>query len=141
MTDAPGKLPVSAAKQVADRHDLRQCLLIGWDGEQVHVVTYGKTKRDCENAARAQEFWTGKIREFSFRGHYGLFGYLPPTDADAERVARAFDPSLWERLDRDINGGTLRNAAILARNKELDKARAAITALLGANKSEEACSS
>jgi hypothetical protein len=43
-------------------------LLIGFDGESVHVVTYGKTKADCEAAARAQDFWTGKIREFSFKG-------------------------------------------------------------------------
>lgn len=63
-----GRIPVAAAKKVADEFGLRQCLLIGWDGEQVHVVTYGKTKADCEAAAKAQEFWTGKIREFSFRG-------------------------------------------------------------------------
>lgn len=60
------RIPVSTAKQVADKHSLRQVLLIGFDGEQVHVVTYGKTKADCEAAAKAQDFWTGKIREFSF---------------------------------------------------------------------------
>ena len=49
-------------------HDLTQVLLIGWDGERVHVVTYGKTKADCAAAAKAQDFWTGKIREFSFKG-------------------------------------------------------------------------
>ncbi len=65
-----GKIPVSTAKFVAKKHGLKQCLLIGWDGELVHVVTYGETKADCAAAAKAQEFWTGKIREFSFKGDY-----------------------------------------------------------------------
>ncbi len=62
------RIPISTAREVAEKHDLKQCLLIGWDGERVHVVTYGVTRKDCEAAARAQDFWTGKIREFSFRG-------------------------------------------------------------------------
>jgi hypothetical protein len=62
-----GKIPVVAAKTVAHQYGLKQCLLIGWDGEMVHVVTYGRTKADCEAAAKAQDFWTGKIREFSFQ--------------------------------------------------------------------------
>ena len=62
------KIPVSAAKSVADKYDLSQCLLIGFDGENVHVVTYGKTKRDCQAASKAQDFWLGHIREFSFKG-------------------------------------------------------------------------
>lgn len=64
----PSRIPIAAAKGIADRHDLKQVLLIGWDGEHVHVVTYGKTKADCAKAAKAQDFWTGKIREFSFNG-------------------------------------------------------------------------
>ena len=64
----PKRIPISTAKAVAEKHDLKQVLLIGWDGELVHVVTYGKTKEDCAAAAKAQDFWTGKIREFSFRG-------------------------------------------------------------------------
>jgi hypothetical protein len=51
---------------VAEKHGLSQVLLIGWDGERAHVVTYGKTKADCAAAAKAQDFWTGHIREFSF---------------------------------------------------------------------------
>jgi hypothetical protein len=63
-----GKIPVKAAKDVAKQYDLKQCLLIGWDGEEVHIVTYGKTKADCEAAAKAQDFWKGHIREFTFKG-------------------------------------------------------------------------
>jgi hypothetical protein len=62
----PKRIPISTAKSVAEKHDLQQVLLIGYDGERVHVVTYGKTKEDCAAAARAQEFWQGRIREFSF---------------------------------------------------------------------------
>lgn len=62
------RIPISAAKAVSDRYALKQVLLIGWDGKRVHVVTYGKTKADCDAAAKAQDFWTGKIREFSFEG-------------------------------------------------------------------------
>lgn len=63
-----GKIPVSTARFIAKKHKLKQCLLIGWDGEFVHVVTYGETPDDCAAAAKAQDFWTGKIREFSFKG-------------------------------------------------------------------------
>ena len=64
----PSRIPIRTAQAVAEMHDLTQVLLIGWDGERVHVVTYGKTKADCAAAAKAQDFWTGKIREFSFKG-------------------------------------------------------------------------
>lgn len=64
----PKRIPITTAKAVAEKPDLKQVLLIGWDGERVHVVTYGKTKTDCEAAAKAQDFWTGRIREFSFEG-------------------------------------------------------------------------
>jgi len=67
--ETPGRrIPVKAAEAVAKEHGLRQLLLIGWDGRSAHVVTYGRTKKDCALAARAQDFWTGRIREFSFRG-------------------------------------------------------------------------
>ena len=64
----PKRIPISTAKLVAEKHDLKQVLLIGYDGELVHIVTYGKTKADCKAAAKAQDFWAGKIKEFSFKG-------------------------------------------------------------------------
>lgn len=64
----PKRIPIKTAEYVAARHDLKQVLIIGWDGEHVHVVTYGRTKEDCAAAARVQDFWTGKIKEFSFKG-------------------------------------------------------------------------
>lgn len=64
----PKRIPITTARYVAEKHGLQQCLLIGYDGERVHVVTYGKTREDCAKAAKAQDFWTGKIKEFSFEG-------------------------------------------------------------------------
>jgi len=63
----PKRIPIKTAEAVAKQYDLKQVLLIGWDGERVHVVTYGRTKEDCAQFAKAQDFWTGKIKEFSFR--------------------------------------------------------------------------
>ncbi len=63
----PKLIPVSTAKDVAEKHGFRQVLLIGWDGKNTHVVTYGASKKDCEEAAKAQDFWMGRIREISFR--------------------------------------------------------------------------
>lgn len=63
----PRRIPISAAKAVADKYGLRQVLLVGFDGDLVHLVTYGQTKAECAAAAKAQDFWAGKIREFSFR--------------------------------------------------------------------------
>lgn len=64
----PNRIPISTARHVAEKHSLEQLILIGYDGKLVHVVTYGKTKDDCAKAAKAQDFWTGKIKEFSFKG-------------------------------------------------------------------------
>lgn len=62
------RIPIAAAREVAERYGLKQVLLIGYDGERVHVVTYGRTKADCDAAAKAQDFWQGHIKEFSFNG-------------------------------------------------------------------------
>ena len=64
----PKRIPILAAENIADKYNLKQVILIGWDGDLVHIVTYGKTKADCKAAAKAQDFWAGKIKEFSFKG-------------------------------------------------------------------------
>lgn len=74
-----GRIPIRAAQEVANKFGLKQCLLIGWDGDLTHVVTYGKTPADCEAAAKAQEFWTGHIREFSFKSATAIVMPLEPT--------------------------------------------------------------
>jgi hypothetical protein len=55
------RIPIAEARRVAEAHGLTQVVLLGFDGERVHVVTYGATKEDCRQAALAQEFWSGSF--------------------------------------------------------------------------------
>lgn len=45
------RVPVSIAKEVADKIGARQVILCCWDGTTNHIVTYGKTVEDCAQAA------------------------------------------------------------------------------------------
>lgn len=47
----PKRIPITAAKRVAQEHGCRQVIILAWDGERTHVVTYGKTIDDCRQAA------------------------------------------------------------------------------------------
>lgn len=47
----PKRIPIKAAKDVAEKLGLRQVILVAWDGEATHVVTYGQTVEDCKQAA------------------------------------------------------------------------------------------
>ena len=47
------RVPVKAAKNLCEENGLRQVIVIGWDGEKQHIVTYGMTKKECEEAAYA----------------------------------------------------------------------------------------
>jgi len=51
MGDVPRYLPIAAAKSVSEKYGCRQVILLAWDGERTHVVTYGETPDDCERAA------------------------------------------------------------------------------------------
>lgn len=46
------RLPITAVKQLADEYDMSQVIVFGWDGEQTHIATYGKSVEDCDVAAR-----------------------------------------------------------------------------------------
>jgi hypothetical protein len=47
----PKRIPVKAAKQINEEYGCRQVILLAWDGEFTHIVTYGKTVDDCAHAA------------------------------------------------------------------------------------------
>lgn len=47
----PKRVPISAVKSLAKAQGLSQVILMGWDGRLTHVVTWGKTETDCEQAA------------------------------------------------------------------------------------------
>jgi len=47
------KLPIKAAKEVSKKYNQDQVILVTFDRTDglTHVVTYGKTLKDCEEAA------------------------------------------------------------------------------------------
>jgi hypothetical protein len=48
------RLPITAAKLVAEKYDQAQVILMTFDKSDnlVHVVSYGRTKKDCSEAAK-----------------------------------------------------------------------------------------
>jgi hypothetical protein len=46
------RIPISAARRVAKDNDCRQVIILAWDGELTHIVTYGKSADDCAQAAQ-----------------------------------------------------------------------------------------
>lgn len=50
------RIPVAAAKRVADEFGQRQVVMVCWDGETTHVVTYGATVAECAQAAEGGNF-------------------------------------------------------------------------------------
>ncbi len=51
-------IPISEAERIAKRHGQNQVIIVTWDDEAktTHVVTYGKTLKDCEQAAKGGNF-------------------------------------------------------------------------------------
>lgn len=53
----PERIPISAAKQIAEQHGCKQVIVVAYDEQGLtHVVTYGKSVRDCEQAAMGGNF-------------------------------------------------------------------------------------
>ena len=47
----PKRISISVAKEVAKSQGCRQVIICAWDGELTHVVTYGVSIEDCDQAA------------------------------------------------------------------------------------------
>jgi hypothetical protein len=47
----PKRIPITAAKKIAAEFNCSQVILLAWDGELTHIVTFGKTIEDCAQAA------------------------------------------------------------------------------------------
>jgi hypothetical protein len=47
----PKRIPVLAVSKFAHEHKCRQVIVVAWDGDKTHIVTYGVTKKECEMAA------------------------------------------------------------------------------------------
>lgn len=46
-------IPISAAREIARKYDKNQVIIVTWDAvhSRIHVTTYGKSKRECVEAA------------------------------------------------------------------------------------------
>lgn len=53
------KIPISDARELATKHGCRQIVVLAYNGEETLITTWGKTKADCEQAAKAQTHWDG----------------------------------------------------------------------------------
>ena len=47
----PKRLPIKVAKDIAKQYEQRQVIVVTWDGYVTHVVTYGKSLKECDQAA------------------------------------------------------------------------------------------
>jgi len=58
----PKRIPFATAKAVGEKHpDVRQVILMAWDGEKTHIVTWGRSIDDCAQAA-----YGGNLAKISF---------------------------------------------------------------------------
>jgi hypothetical protein len=48
----PKRIPIKVARDVGKQTGCRQIILLAFDGELTHVVTWGKTVEDCDQAAQ-----------------------------------------------------------------------------------------
>lgn len=51
-TKPPARIPIKAAKDLAEKYNQRQVIVFTWDGATQHCVTYGVTPQDCDQAAQ-----------------------------------------------------------------------------------------
>lgn len=55
-----GDIPIHSAKRFARAHNLTQVIILGWDGTDTHIVSYGETLDDCDQAA----IGANKLKDF-----------------------------------------------------------------------------
>ena len=49
----PKRIPIAEARRVAEAQGCKQVVLLAWDGDLIHIVTYGVTKEHCRAAAKS----------------------------------------------------------------------------------------
>jgi len=49
----PKRIPVSSLKKFAKEQKLTMAILLAWDGQLTHVVTWGQSLEECAKAADA----------------------------------------------------------------------------------------
>lgn len=91
----PKRIPIAAAKRIAKDHDCRQVILCAWDGELVHVVTYGRSIEDCDQAAQG-----GDLVKAALGWPESLQGDLPSRVAKWKKRALDAEAKL-ETIDQE----------------------------------------
>lgn len=62
MNDKPKEkyknIPIVAAQRIAEQYDKDQVIIATWDKKhgRTHITTYGKTLKDCDEAAQGGNF-------------------------------------------------------------------------------------
>jgi hypothetical protein len=51
----PKRIAIEKAHKFVKENNLRQVIIVAWDGEITHIVTYGVTKAECKMAAQGGE--------------------------------------------------------------------------------------
>ncbi len=46
----PENIPIEAAENVAKQYDCNQVIILAWDGENTHVITYGNSLEESAQA-------------------------------------------------------------------------------------------
>lgn len=49
------RITITAARRVADLYNCEQVIILAWDGQRTHIVTYGTTRSQCQVAAKGGE--------------------------------------------------------------------------------------
>lgn len=52
----PKRIPIKAAREIGKQNGCSQVILVCWDGERTHVVTWGRSVEDCDQAAQGGNF-------------------------------------------------------------------------------------
>lgn len=138
----PKRIPVKSAKAFADALKCTQVIIAAWDGERTHIVTYGKSKEDCAQAAlggnkiKAALGWPKDLNAEPSRIK-GLLEKIEElegrlTSSDAEIIAKIDEalknpPKVWvvkctERV-RGWNNGDTDYVAFLSETEASDYAR------------------
>lgn len=100
---------------IAEAQGCKQVVLTAWDGNLVHIVSYGVTKEDCRQAARGAKAMKDWLRSKSptelvmYDGPFPMTLQTPndPTPTRETPAAVSIDPAILEVAARAYNDAEL----------------------------------
>ncbi len=93
----PKRIPIKAAEDIGRKNGCTQVILLTFDGELTHIVTWGKTTEDCAQAAQGGNNLKDK------------FGWPPDLKDQPSRVRKILKQieSRQGQLNRQITYGEM----------------------------------